>query len=104
MGRQTGQCEKHRTRKDTDKSYKETKIGNVAGSDGDGCRSLGKALPRRWHLTDKAASHGNMGAGKSALGRGYSKGHSPEMGMSLECSRKRQKGSGIAALERRQAK
>ena len=84
----------HKTSRDIDKSYTETKIGNVAGNDGGGAAgSLGKACPERWHLRDKEPVTGTREVGKGAPGTGRSLGNGPEVGISLECSRKRQKAS-----------
>lgn len=47
----------------------------------------------------KEPAMGTWKAGKSSFGTGHSKGNGPDVGMSSECSRKRQKASVTATLE-----
>lgn len=47
----------------------------------------------------KEPAMGTWKAGKSPFGTGRSKGNGPDVGMSLECSRKSQEASVTAALE-----
>ena len=85
----------YKTSRDTDKNYTETKIGNVAGSDGGaGGWELREGPSQEVAFKrQQGASHGDMGGREGHTWPGCNSGNGPEVGTSLECSRKRQKAS-----------